>query len=100
MCTLFTPSTPIVLDAIESLAAEEAGGSDLKFLFGREQIPVDTQLKFFHIGVCSVSKFSCFANNSDDLKKVLKDEFELDPATSLAQRTEVASILRMPLQEQ
>ena len=84
---------PITLDAVEKIAAEGKGGSDLKFLFGREEIPLETQLKFFHIGVCSVSKFARFADSSDDLKKVLKDEFELDPATSLRHRTEVAPIL-------
>ena len=84
---------PITLSAAEEVAAEERGGTDLKFLFGRETVARLVQLKFFHIGICSVQKFASFAENVDDLKKVLKDEFELDASRSLAERTEVANMV-------
>jgi len=93
VCLRYFNCMPIQLTSAEEQLAEEAGGSDLKFLFGREGVDLATQLKFFHIGVCSVSKFASFADGPDDLKKVLKDEFELDATKGLKERTQVASVL-------
>ena len=84
---------PITLSAAEEAAAEEAGGTDLKFLFGKEGVSREPQLKFFHIGITNVAKFSSFADGIDDLKKVLKDEFDLDPSAALKDRTQVACVV-------
>ena len=84
---------PIVMTAAEELLAEEKGGTDLKFMFGRENVDNKVQLKFFHIGICAVQKFASFATSIDDLKKVLKDEFEIDATKSLPERTETANLV-------
>ena len=74
---------PIVLTPAEKISATELGGADIKFLFEKQEVDLDTQAIFYHIGVRTISKLASFADSTTDLKQVLKDTFDLDPAHSL-----------------
>ena len=84
---------PIVLTADEQRAAMEAGSSELKFLFGQEQISEQLQAKFFHIGVISVSRFATLVQDNSELIKILRDDMDLDANDGLAKRVQVAAFL-------
>jgi hypothetical protein len=84
---------PLVLTADQKAAAKLRGGADLVFLFGREEVDEDAQCLFYHVGVRSVNKLAAFAKDVDDLLDVMKNEFGLDPAVSLAMRSQVASVV-------
>jgi hypothetical protein len=77
----------------EKKAAGEAAGADLRFLLAKEGIKEELQLKLFHVGVTSVARLAAFADSVEDLKAVLKSDFELDPTTSLAARVELAGAI-------
>lgn len=83
----------IILDAAQVAAAMLKGSSELKFLFGKEEVPDVLQAKFFHIGIVSVAKFAALVKNADDLRKVLKDNMEIDVDADLAHRVIAASVL-------
>ena len=67
------------------------GSSDLKFLLTSCEIKSASQGKLFEAGVNTLAKFAAFVASEDDLKEVLKTDFGLDPATSLANRAQIAS---------
>ena len=67
------------------------GSSDLKFLLTTCEIKSTSQGKLFETGVNTLAKFAAFVASEDDLKEVLKTNFALDPATSLANRAQIAS---------
>ncbi len=69
----------------------EKGASDLRFLLTNHGITDQHQGTLFEAGVDTMAKFAAFVTTSADLAEVLKKEFSLDPATSLASRAQVAS---------
>ena len=69
----------------------DLGASDLRFLLTNHGIKDDHQGALFEAGVDTVAKFAAFVTTAADLVEVLKKEFSLDPATSLANRAQVAS---------
>ena len=84
---------PIRLTAQEETDALLLGSSDIKFLFARETVEQPLQAKFFHVGITTMARFAAVARDEDDLKKMLRDEFELDAAADLASRVKVAGVL-------
>jgi hypothetical protein len=84
---------PIVLTPQEKSDALAKAGSDLKFLFGKEDINEDYQAIFYHVGITSVARFASFAKDVDDLKLVLKNDVGLDPTKSLQERSIVAAFV-------
>ncbi|CAE8681799.1 unnamed protein product, partial [Polarella glacialis] len=81
------------LSAVETTAAMEAGGADLKFLFSKEGVSLGMQAKLFHSGIVSNAKLAAFAANEADLRAVLGGvELNLDSTASLANRVQVAAI--------
>ena len=84
---------PIVLTADEQAAALSKGSSDLSFLLGAESVHVDTQAKFFHIGVLTVPQFAVLAGDDKEFRDLLKAEFSLDREADLVQRVQVGNLL-------
>ena len=84
---------PVVLTAQEKVDAHARAGADLKFLFGKENISEDHQAVFYHFSITSVALFASFAKDVDDLKAVLKSDWDLDPGRSLVERSQVAAIV-------
>ena len=82
----------VVLSADETRAAEEAGGSDLKYLLARQEVAKENQCIFFHIGVTTVEKFANIAKDRDDLVEVLKEHWGLDQDALLEARVQIAAI--------
>ena len=66
------------------------GASDLRFLLTNHGKDAH-QGALFEAGVDTMAKFAAFVTTAADLVEVLKKEFSLDPATSLANRAQVAS---------
>ena len=64
----------------------DLGASDLRFLLTNHGIKDDHQGALFEAGVDTMAKFAAFVTTAADLVEVLKKEFSLDPATSLANR--------------
>ena len=87
------PALAPVAPAAPAVDALTLGSADLRFLLQRQGIDDDHLRKLFSAGVDSMDKFSAFASGEEDLLSVLKDEFRLDPATSLATRGQVASFI-------
>ena len=69
----------------------ELGASDLRFLLTNHGIQDARQGALFEAGGDTMAKFAAFVTTAADLVEVLKKEFSLDPATSLANRAQVAS---------
>ena len=69
----------------------ELGASDLRFLLTNHGIQDAHQGALFEASVDTMAKFAAFVTTAADLAEVLKKEFSLDPATSLANRAQVAS---------
>ena len=84
---------PAVLDADQTEAAMTAGSSELKFLLCKEQVTALTQARLFHAGITSSALLGSIAENVTDFKAMLKDEFGVDPAASMAGRLETARML-------
>lgn len=81
----------IVLSADETDAAMLAADAGLKFLMAK--VDLAEQAKLYHIGITTVEAFGAFAADAAELKVVLKDNFGLDPAASLAARVKVAGFV-------
>ena len=77
----------------EKVQAAKAAGADLRFLFAKEGLKEELQLKLFHVGVTSVSRLAAFAEDVEDFKKVLKSDFDLDPSADLTSRVELAGAI-------
>ena len=69
----------------------ELGASDLRFLLTNHGIKDTHQGSLFEAGVDTMAKFAAFVTTAADLADVLKKEFSLDAAASLANRAQVAS---------
>ena len=77
-------------DPPESLAI---GSSDLRFLLSSHNVDELSQAKLFENGIDTLAKFAAFVTSEDELTKVLKASFGLDPESSLKVRGQVASYL-------
>ena len=74
-------------------AAMTAASSDFKFLMDREGVSLDMQAKIYHAGVTNTRQFAAFAADTDELRKIMKEEFALDPTGNLANRIELSKIV-------
>ena len=84
---------PLVLTAAEAAAAMEKGGSELKFLLERNKVDAELQAFLYHSEVTTLGVFVSFVKDSDELKQVVKDSFDIDATSSLANRVRVANLL-------
>jgi hypothetical protein len=84
---------PLALTPAEKKEALEKGSSELKFLLGKEQIPLVTQERLFHSGATTLAKYSVFFADEADLRVVAKDELGIDPTASLQARGELAGLI-------
>jgi hypothetical protein len=85
---------PLVnLTAPEKLAANEGVESDLKWLLGSHDVDEDTQTALYHFKVKKMKMFAGMATDERDLRDVLKDQLNLDPATDFDDRLKVALIV-------
>ena len=73
--------------------ALKLGSSDLRFTLSRNDVPDDMQAHFFENGVTTVGKFSSFFRDETDLVNVLRDDFNVDAANTLADRAKAASVI-------
>ena len=69
-------------------SAMTAANSDFKFLMDREGVSLDMQAKIYHAGVTNT-----LAADADELRKIMKEEFALDPTGNLANRIELSKIV-------
>ena len=81
-----------VLTEDDGNKALDAAGADIKYLFSRHEVSIDSQKLFFHHGVTTLEKLSNFAKDRDDLTTVLKEHWELDAERALDERAQVAAI--------
>ena len=86
----------IMAAIVGPITMEEAlrlGSSDLRYTLSRNDVRDDLQANFFEHEITTVSKFSSFFRDEADLVNVLRDDFNLDAAASLASRAQVASVI-------
>ena len=83
----------VVLSAAEKLAALELGSSDLKFLLEKQDVDNDLQALLYHVGVRTIPVLATFASSVAELKTIVKDEFGVDPSSSIQSRVRVANLL-------
>ena len=81
-----------VLTADQEKAADEAAGTDLKYLFTKQEVSDGNQKLFYHHGITSIEKLANFAEGRTDLLAVLKEHWGLDQDNSLQERIQVAAI--------
>ena len=79
------------ITAAEQAAAVDAATADLKFLLSKEGVSVLNQAKVYHVGIINIQLFSTFVSDEKDLREFLKTNLELDPATDVASRVQVAA---------
>ena len=84
---------PPVLDAQQKAEALQKGSSELKFLLEKNNVDNDLQAYLYHSGILTVPVFATIASTTEELKTLLKDEFEVDVAASLQQRVRVANLI-------
>jgi hypothetical protein len=72
---------PIDVPAGEIAGIWAKAGSDLKFLLDREGVQEITQSRLFYIGVLTVRHFASFVEDKTELRKTLKQSFDMDPDT-------------------
>ena len=77
----------------EIKAALATASSSLRFLLCDSGLSDLTQARLFQAGFSDLRLFGRIAEDVDDLKVVLRDEFRLDHTTSLAARVEVARFI-------
>eukprot|EP00974_Lingulodinium_polyedra_P055044 5294070-Lingulodinium_polyedra.AAC.1 len=81
------------LTAEQRAAARAAAGADLVFLLDKEGVGGNYQELLYHVGVCTLPRLAAFARDVEDLKGVLRADFELDPAASIEARVQVAAVI-------
>ena len=79
-------------DLLESLAI---GSSDIRFLLCSNKVEELSQAKLFENGMDTLAKFAAFVTSEEELTRVLKANFGLDPEASLKVRGQVACYLSM-----
>jgi hypothetical protein len=83
----------IVIDQNQEAAAWEAAGADLIFLLNREGVDKTIQGKLYSVGVTSIKGFAAFAEDKVDLRKIMKENFELDASTDILSRVKISKVL-------
>ena len=78
---------------VDVQAVLATGGSDLKFLLAREGVSDEFQAKLFVAGVQNVRQFGVLASSTDDMRDLLKTEFELSTENGMGQRVQISKIL-------
>ena len=69
------------------------GSADLRFLLSSRNLDELSQAKLFENGIDTLAKFAAFVTSEDEMTRVLKASFGLDPESSLKVRGQVASYL-------
>ena len=92
-CSFGSKMPPVVLTPEQEAAADAAAGTDLKFLFARQEVALSNQRLFFHHGVTTIEKLANIAKDRDDMVKMLKDHWGLDQDAALGDRVQVAAII-------
>ena len=82
-----------VLSNDEREEAMAAASADMKYLLGRQEVSVENQALFYHHGLTTIEKFANAVRDKEDLAKMLKEHWELDPDRSLNERVQVAAIM-------
>ena len=77
-------------DPLEPLATES---SDIRFLLSSHNVEELSQAELFENGIDMLVKFAAFVTSEEELTRVLKANFGLDPEASLKVRGQVASYL-------
>ena len=72
-----------VLTEPEKKEAQEQVDSDLKWLLSENGVSVEAQLVLFHFGLKKLRLFAGLADDKTDLRNMLKDQFGVDPDTSI-----------------
>jgi len=85
--------TQFEMEAAAMELAMGAGMPDLKFLFDREGVAADLQAKFFEAGIVSMRQFAAFAADGEELRKSLKEDFALDPASGLQTKITISKVV-------
>ena len=65
----------------------------MKFQLAKDGVTVGTQAILFHFGAITLPKFSAFFKDTDEIRKVAKDELGIDPEASLSKRAELAGLI-------
>ena len=73
--------------------AQEQVDSDLKWLLSENGVSVEAQLVLFHFGLKKLRLFAGLADDKTDLRNMLKDQFGVDPDTSIQERLVVATVV-------
>ena len=74
---------PLLLAGEMALSPEQVAdamreaSADLKFLFDREKVEKEIQAAFYHAGITTVPQFAAFVADAEELRKSLKDDFNL-----------------------
>ena len=71
----------------------KAGMPDLRFLFDREGVAAEMQVKFYEASILSTRQFAAFAADGEELRKSLKEDFALDPAAGLPTRIAISKVV-------
>ena len=73
--------------------AMAAAMPDLKFLFDREGVANDVQVRIYEAGILNMRQFAAFASDSEELRMSLKEDFGLDPAAGLPTKIAISKIV-------
>ena len=77
----------------ETRAAMEAAAPDLKYLLDREGVTEPIQASIFHAGFTTMRQFGAMAERAEELRKVAKADFEIDPEGNLAKRVLLSKLV-------
>ena len=67
--------------------------ADLLHLFARSGVPGEIQQKFGQAGMTSLQTFSAMFEDEADLRKVLKEDFDLDSSKGLQERVNISKVV-------
>ena len=77
----------------ENQKVVEQASSELRFALDREGIDMNLQVEIYRAGILNVRHFAYMVSSMDELKKVLKDDFNIDASDGLAKRVLVAKMV-------
>ena len=78
--------------ALTQDAVLASASPDLRYLFDREGISLDNQVKIISAGITTLRQFGALCSTADDVRKIAKDDLGIDPS-SLAERVEVSKLV-------
>ena len=79
--------------ASSDVPGAENVGSDLVHLLEQSKVTREIQEAFYKAGIDSVKNFAALVEKVEDLRELMKVEFRIDPATSLAERVKVSNVV-------